>query len=192
MSVTRRLEALSAMLRETRSEVMGPLSAASMESYSRVYPHLVKLHMLQELADANSLLQVRSYLIFWYLVASLNVHKDCLHCPISGILVCMAERSKRSSYQYLAPVTIPRCKTRGMLQHPRTQLALYKHSESASSHMKVPSPHTLTVSVSNPVSCEWLQEGKSVSPQERQNRLRWAERLKTTQASLATKVWPQP
>ena len=26
---------------------MGPLSAASMESYSRAYPLLVKLHMLQ-------------------------------------------------------------------------------------------------------------------------------------------------
>ncbi len=32
---------------EARSEVMAPLSAASMESYSRAYPYLVKLHMLQ-------------------------------------------------------------------------------------------------------------------------------------------------
>lgn len=30
---------------------MGPFSAAAMESYSRAYPHLVKLHMLQEVAD---------------------------------------------------------------------------------------------------------------------------------------------
>lgn len=26
-------------------------AAAAMESYSRAYPHLVKLHMLQEIAD---------------------------------------------------------------------------------------------------------------------------------------------
>ena len=32
---------------EARSEVMAPLSAASMESYTRAYPYLVKLHMLQ-------------------------------------------------------------------------------------------------------------------------------------------------
>lgn len=32
---------------EARSEIMAPLSAASMESYSRAYPYLVKLHMLQ-------------------------------------------------------------------------------------------------------------------------------------------------
>jgi hypothetical protein len=35
-----------------RQEIMAPLSAASMESYSRAYPHLTRLHMLQELADA--------------------------------------------------------------------------------------------------------------------------------------------
>lgn len=34
-----------------RAEVMGHLSAAAMESYTRAYPHLVKLHMLQEIAD---------------------------------------------------------------------------------------------------------------------------------------------
>lgn len=34
-------------LAEARSEIMAPLSAASMESYSRAYPYLVKLHMLQ-------------------------------------------------------------------------------------------------------------------------------------------------
>ena len=36
---------------------MAPLSAASMESYTRAYPYLVRLHMLQELADAAMLLQ---------------------------------------------------------------------------------------------------------------------------------------
>ncbi len=39
---------------------MAPLSAASMESYSRAYPHLTRLHMLQELADAAALRQVCS------------------------------------------------------------------------------------------------------------------------------------
>ena len=34
-------------LSDTAAEVMGRLSAASMESYSRAYPHLVRLHMLQ-------------------------------------------------------------------------------------------------------------------------------------------------
>ena len=38
---------------------MAPLSAASMESYSRAYPHLTRLHMLQELADAAALRQAR-------------------------------------------------------------------------------------------------------------------------------------
>ena len=34
-------------LAEASGEVMGRLSAASMESYSRAYPSLVRLHMLQ-------------------------------------------------------------------------------------------------------------------------------------------------
>ena len=44
-------------LDEARKAIMAPLSAASIESYTRAYPHLVKLHMLQELADAAFLLQ---------------------------------------------------------------------------------------------------------------------------------------
>lgn len=36
---------------------MAPLSAASTESYTRAYPCIVKLHMLQELSDAASLVQ---------------------------------------------------------------------------------------------------------------------------------------
>lgn len=39
---------------------MAPLGAASMESYTRAYPFLVKLHMLQELSDASVLLQEAS------------------------------------------------------------------------------------------------------------------------------------
>ena len=38
---------MEAGLEDARREIMGPLSAASMESYSRAYPLLVKLHMLQ-------------------------------------------------------------------------------------------------------------------------------------------------
>lgn len=34
-----------------RAEVIGPFSAAAMESYTRAYPHLLKFHMLQEIAD---------------------------------------------------------------------------------------------------------------------------------------------
>lgn len=44
---------------EARSEVMAPLSAASMESYTRAYPYLVKLHMLQA---SHSLLRLITYL----------------------------------------------------------------------------------------------------------------------------------
>ena len=44
---------------EARSEIMAPLSAASMESYSRAYPYLVKLHMLQVAALITHLLRSR-------------------------------------------------------------------------------------------------------------------------------------
>jgi FAT domain len=47
-------------LQLARQEIMAPLSAASMESYTRAYPHLIKLHMLQELADAHALMQARA------------------------------------------------------------------------------------------------------------------------------------
>ena len=43
----RNVEAVRRDLEAARSEIMGPLSAASMESHSRAYPHLVQLHMLQ-------------------------------------------------------------------------------------------------------------------------------------------------
>ena len=46
--------AIATQLELAKSEVMGPFSAAAMESYSRAYSHLVKLHMLQEVADAAS------------------------------------------------------------------------------------------------------------------------------------------
>ncbi|BDA43155.1 Serine/threonine-protein kinase ATR at C-terminar half [Coccomyxa sp. Obi] len=48
-------EAVRQQLAEAAGEVMGRLSAASMESYSRAYPHLVRLHMLQEASDAAQL-----------------------------------------------------------------------------------------------------------------------------------------
>ena len=52
---------MKSALEEARSAVMGPLSAASMESHSRAYPHLVKLHMLGEAADCAALLQEGSF-----------------------------------------------------------------------------------------------------------------------------------
>ena len=51
---------LALQMAEARQDIMAPLSAASMESYSRAYPHLTRLHMLQELADAAALRQARS------------------------------------------------------------------------------------------------------------------------------------
>jgi len=34
------------LIQKTRAEIMGVLSAASMESYQRAYPYITKLHML--------------------------------------------------------------------------------------------------------------------------------------------------
>jgi len=53
-------------LEAARQEIMAPLTAASMESYSRAYPHLTRLHMLQELADAASFIQVPSLLLIYF------------------------------------------------------------------------------------------------------------------------------
>lgn len=36
-------------LDKARREILGPLSAASMESYTRAYPHMVQLHILEEM-----------------------------------------------------------------------------------------------------------------------------------------------
>ncbi|KAG6548304.1 hypothetical protein Mapa_010357 [Marchantia paleacea] len=43
----------------SRQTLLAPLAAASMESYTRAYPLIVKLHMLQELEDFSSLAAVR-------------------------------------------------------------------------------------------------------------------------------------
>lgn len=50
--------AVREQLAAARHEIMAPVSAAAMESYTRAYPHLVRLHMLQEVADAAALVQV--------------------------------------------------------------------------------------------------------------------------------------
>lgn len=47
MHACRQADKVKVEVAEARSEIMAPLSAASMESYSRAYPYLVKLHMLQ-------------------------------------------------------------------------------------------------------------------------------------------------
>jgi len=43
---------LHTQLEAARHEIMGPLSAAAMESHLRAYPYVVRLHMLQEIEDA--------------------------------------------------------------------------------------------------------------------------------------------
>ena len=48
---------LSRLLARARDETMRALMASSMESYSRAYPQLAKLHMLQEVADAAAILR---------------------------------------------------------------------------------------------------------------------------------------
>jgi FAT domain len=51
-------KAVRTQLAAARHVIMAPVSAAAMESYARAYPHLVRLHMLQEVADAAALIQV--------------------------------------------------------------------------------------------------------------------------------------
>lgn len=46
---------LSRMLSRARDDIMRALVASSMESYSRAYPQLAKLHMLQEIADVAAI-----------------------------------------------------------------------------------------------------------------------------------------
>ncbi len=57
--VCRQADVVKVEIAEARSEVMAPLSAASMESYTRAYPYLVKLHMLQA---SHPLLRLITYL----------------------------------------------------------------------------------------------------------------------------------
>ena len=52
--------AFNSELSTTRAEVMEAFSAAAMESYSRAYPQLVKLHMIQEIADVVHLIGLGS------------------------------------------------------------------------------------------------------------------------------------
>lgn len=49
-------------LKAARAEIMGPFSAAAMESYTMAYPFIVKLHMLQEIMDAMG---TYTYIIMW-------------------------------------------------------------------------------------------------------------------------------
>lgn len=56
------MEAVRRRLGDTAAEVMGRLSAASMESYPRAYPHLVRLHMLQVGPDSPSEPACNAYL----------------------------------------------------------------------------------------------------------------------------------
>ncbi|KAL2643558.1 hypothetical protein R1flu_011145 [Riccia fluitans] len=44
----------------SRQSLLAPLAAASMESYTRAYPLIVKLHMLQELEDFSSLADTKA------------------------------------------------------------------------------------------------------------------------------------
>ncbi|KAK4772042.1 hypothetical protein SAY86_013817 [Trapa natans] len=46
----------------SKQALIAPLAAAGMDSYMRAYPHVVKLHFLQELEDFNDLLSGESFL----------------------------------------------------------------------------------------------------------------------------------
>lgn len=47
-------ETFTEQLLHCRQTLLAPLAAASMESYSRAYPYVVKLHMLRELEDFST------------------------------------------------------------------------------------------------------------------------------------------
>ncbi|CAM6089350.1 unnamed protein product [Calypogeia fissa] len=49
------LDLFTEQIMHSRQALLAPLAAASMESYTRAYPLIVKLHMLQELEDFSSL-----------------------------------------------------------------------------------------------------------------------------------------
>ena len=55
LTVRRQADKVKLEVADARSEIMAPLSAASMESYSRAYPYLVKLHMLQASSASSKL-----------------------------------------------------------------------------------------------------------------------------------------
>lgn len=50
-----RKKEFSEQIDRARLEVMNSLSAASLESYQRAYPFLIKLHMLEELSKGFSI-----------------------------------------------------------------------------------------------------------------------------------------
>ncbi|CAD7704331.1 unnamed protein product, partial [Ostreobium quekettii] len=49
--------AIHAGIQDARTSIMKPLAAAATESYSRAYPLMVRLHMLQELEDACAIIE---------------------------------------------------------------------------------------------------------------------------------------
>ena len=49
-------EELDSLLHDARKAIMTVLPALSADSYTRAYPHLLKLHMLQEVEDAFGLM----------------------------------------------------------------------------------------------------------------------------------------
>ena len=83
-----------AQMAAARQDIMAPLSAASMESYSRAYPHLTRLHMLQELADAAALRQVCSAALLGRFVRTL-----LLPCHLLAHGLC--------SWGRLCPIDVP-------------------------------------------------------------------------------------
>jgi serine/threonine-protein kinase ATR len=60
--------ALVTTLAQMRQRLMPQLAAASMESYQRAYPQLVKLHILREIEQAHELVTARA--------ATLSPHED--------------------------------------------------------------------------------------------------------------------
>lgn len=72
--------AVREQLAAARHEIMAPVSAAAMESYARAYPHLVRLHMLQEVADAAALIQVAP--------GSATQLTSCMSCRIVSLTLC--------------------------------------------------------------------------------------------------------
>lgn len=167
-------ESLRRELESARAEVMGPFSAAAMESYSRAYPHLVKLHMLQEVADiAGGWLRFPA--AFFCACSGWGLH---------GWLRLVKLRSA---------VLVSSCLRWRIYQVGQEGI---RHNDLGPFAGRTP-PKTsrlwsgmLKTAFNNPVWPD-LPAGllhKPMGPHDRQRALRWDERLAVTQSSLATQV----
>ncbi len=166
----RNMEAVRRDLEAARSEIMGPLSAASMESHSRAYPHLVQLHMLQ-----------------------VALCQPVYSCTCSKVAVCQPARFTSMRGQ----LSSQPCWWHGFFfQWGRCDFSsaccmvllfsdAYEDEEEAVAILCCTEACFALQEIEDAAA---LQQGIKVGPLERQRKLRWQERLRATQPSLLTQV----